>query len=64
MLAEVQSRSDWPHWKEAMDCKMATLEKVSTWVTVLHLSSKNIVNLKWVFCVKCKADRSINKYKA
>ena len=63
-LAEAQSRSDWPRWKEAMDHEMATLEKASTWVTVLRPSDKNIVDSKWVFRVKRKADGSIDKYKA
>ncbi len=63
-LAEVWSRSDWPCWKEVMDRKMATLEKASTWVTVPRPSGKNIVDSKWVFRVKRKADGSIDKYKA
>ena len=63
-LAEVQSRPDWPRWKEAMDCKMSTLEKAGTWVTVPRLSDKNIVSSKWVFRVKRKADGSVDKYKA
>jgi hypothetical protein len=62
-LAEVQSSPDWPHWKEAMDRKLATLEKVGTWVNVPRPSNKNIVGSKWVYRVKCKASRSIDKYK-
>jgi hypothetical protein len=30
---------------------------------VLHPQNKNIVGSKWVFCIKHKADGSINKYK-
>jgi len=63
-LVEAQSRPDWPCWKEAMDRKMSTLEKAGTWVTVPRLSDKNIVSSKWVFCVKHKADGSVDKYKA
>ncbi len=64
LLAEVQSCPDWPHWKEAMVHEMSTLEEAGTWVTVLQLSDKNIVSLKWVFHMKCKADGNVNKYKA
>ena len=63
-LAEVQSRSDWPCWKEAMDCELATLKRAGTWTDVPCPSGKNIVGSKWVFHVKCKADGSVNKYKA
>ena len=63
-LAEVQSHSDWPCWKETMDFKLATLERAGTWVTVPCPTDKNIVGSKWVFHIKCKADESINKYKA
>ena len=63
-LAEAQSSPDWPRWKEAMDRKLATLEKVGTWIDVPHPTDKNIVSSKWVYHIKCKADRSVDKYKA
>jgi hypothetical protein len=63
-LLEACSRSDWLRWKEAMDCKITTLEKAGTWVTVPRPAGKNIVGSKWVFCIKHKADGMINKYKA
>src|SRR6267142_4439955 len=63
-LAEAQSRLDWPQWKEAMDRKMATLEKAGTWRTIQQPCDKNIVGSKWVFRIKRKADSSIDKYKA
>ncbi len=63
-LAEAQSRSDWLRWKEAMDRKMSTLKKAGTWSTVPRPSNKNIIGSKWVFRVKRKADRSVDKYKA
>ena len=49
---------------EAMDHELATLKRAGTWITVLHLSGKNIVGEKWVFRVKHKADGSVDKYKA
>jgi len=63
-LIEAQTCSDWPRWKEAMDREMATLEHAGTWQTVQRPHNKNVVGSKWVFCVKCKADGSVNKYKA
>ncbi len=63
-LIEAQTHSDWPRWKEAMDCEMATLEHAGTWQTVQCLHNKNVVGSKWVFHIKHKADGSIDKYKA
>jgi transposase InsO family protein len=63
-LAEAQSSPNWPRWKEAMDRELTTLEKAGTWVDVPRPSDKNIVGSKWVYCVKRKADGSVDKYKA
>ena len=63
-LAEAQSSPDWPRWKEAMDRELATLEKAGTWIDVPCPSDKNIVGSKWVYCIKRKADGSVDKYKA
>ena len=63
-LAEARSRSDWPHWREAMDREMATLEEAGTWRSVPRPRDKNIVGSKWVFRIKRKADGSVDKYKA
>jgi hypothetical protein len=47
-----------------MDKEMATLEKVGTWKTVPQPTNKNIVGSKWVFKIKSKGDRTVDKYKA
>ena len=62
-LAEAQSHSDWPLWQEAMDRELAALDRAGTWCTVEHLPDMNIIGCKWVFCIKQRADGSINKYK-
>jgi len=62
--SEARSRSDWPHWKKAMDRELLTLEKAGTWITVPRPPDKNIVGSKWVYRVKRKADGSVDKYKA
>jgi len=63
-VQEAQSRSDWPNWKEVMDCEISSLEHTGTWTTVLCPYEKNVVRCKWVFRLKRKADGSIDKYKA
>jgi hypothetical protein len=63
-LSQACSCSDWSKWQSAMDHEIATLEKAGTWNTVSQPAAKNIVSSKWVFCIKCKADGSIEKYKA
>src|SRR6266850_1982032 len=47
-----------------MDRKIGSLEHAGMWTTVPHPPGKNIVGCKWVFCLKQKADRSVDKYKA
>jgi len=64
MLHEAKAHVDWPRWKEAMDHEIATLDWAQMWITVLCLEGKNIVGSKWVFRIKRKADRTIEKYKA
>ena len=63
-LQEVRSHADWPSWKAAMDHEMEMLEKAVTWKPVICLPGKNIIGCKWVFRIKCKANGSIEKYKA
>jgi hypothetical protein len=55
---------DWPSWEKAMGSEINMLRHMGTWETMPHLAGKNIVGCKWVYCIKWKADGSINKYKA
>jgi len=63
-LREVQSRSDWPSWKEAMDHELSTLQQAGTWETVPCPKDKNVVDCKWVYQTKYKSDGAIDKHKA
>ncbi len=63
-VSEVHSCPDWPSWKEAIDHEIKMLEAARTWKMVPHLPRKNIIGSKWVFKLKCKADGSVDKYKA
>jgi len=60
----VQARPNWVQWQEAMDREIDTLQNAGTWSTVPQPSNKNVVGSKWVFCIKQKADGSVDKYKA
>jgi hypothetical protein len=51
-------------WKKAMDQEYAALLKNETWHLVLCRSGANIIECKWVYKIKRKADESINRYKA
>ncbi|GIL87679.1 hypothetical protein Vretifemale_15713, partial [Volvox reticuliferus] len=63
-LAEAQARSDWPHWKAAMDEEMKSLLENRTWdLEELPKSAKKI-GLKWVFKLKRDANGNIERYKA
>jgi hypothetical protein len=62
-ITQARSHINWPKWQEAMDKEIITLEKAGTWITVPRPIGKNIVGSKWVFHIKQKANRAIEKYK-
>jgi hypothetical protein len=52
------------NWKLAMDKEFDTLVKNRTWHLVPPQQGKNIVDCKWVFKIKKKANDTIDRYKA
>jgi histone deacetylase 1/2 len=52
-----------PSWKKAMQEEIEALHKNGTWHLVPPIKGANIINCKWVFKVKRKADGSIERYK-
>jgi hypothetical protein len=58
-LEEVQGRSDWDKWKEAMDAELETLEMNETWEAVLRPQNTNVVGIKWVFKLKKNSEGKI-----
>ena len=52
-----------PDWKAAMDTEFQALIKNQTWHLVSPTSDQNIIDCKWVYKVKRKADGSIDRYK-
>nr|AAK02020.2 Putative gag-pol polyprotein [Oryza sativa]AAP52036.1 retrotransposon protein, putative, Ty1-copia subclass [Oryza sativa Japonica Group] len=52
------------HWKLAMDKEFEALVHNKTWHLVPPQKGVNIIDCKWVYKVKRKADESIDRYKA
>ncbi|KAI5340008.1 hypothetical protein L3X38_019282 [Prunus dulcis] len=53
-----------PKWMDVMKVEMDALNKNKIWDLVPLPRGKKIVGCRWVFTLKHKADRSINRYKA
>jgi hypothetical protein len=53
-----------PSWKQAMDSEYSALMHNQTCHLVPPASCHNLIDLKWVFKIKRKADGSIDRYKA
>ncbi|WVZ17885.1 hypothetical protein V8G54_010867 [Vigna mungo] len=52
------------NWKEAMDNEYQALMSNQTWVLVPYQGQENIIDSKWVFKTKYKADGTIERRKA
>lgn len=52
-----------PNWKLAMDVEFDALLKNKTWHLVPPAKGRNVIDCKWVYKVKKKADGSIDRYK-
>lgn len=53
-----------PWWREAMEVEFNALQKNNTWYLVPPKPNLNIIDCKWVFKLKRKADGSVDRYKA
>ena len=51
-------------WKAAMDSEFEALQRNRTWHLVPSSSANNVVDCKWVFKVKHRADGTVDRYKA
>jgi hypothetical protein len=51
-------------WRATMNTEFDALFNNGTWTLVPTTSNMNIVGCKWVFCLKRKADGTIDRYKA
>jgi hypothetical protein len=61
---EAQSRSDWPAWKISMDEEMDAQLKCNTWELVPLPAGKNLIDCRWVYKTKLKADGSLDRHKS
>jgi hypothetical protein len=53
-----------PTWKSATDSKFSALERNKTWHLVPPSLGRNLIDCKWVYKIKHKANGSIDRYKA
>ncbi|KAK1604909.1 hypothetical protein QYE76_028690 [Lolium multiflorum] len=53
-----------PNWKMAMDDEFSALMHNNTWHLVPATHGRNVIDCKWVYKVKRKADGTIDRYKA
>uniref|UniRef100_A0A0A8Y2X1 Reverse transcriptase Ty1/copia-type domain-containing protein n=1 Tax=Arundo donax TaxID=35708 RepID=A0A0A8Y2X1_ARUDO len=60
-LEEALNNTD---WKAAMDDEYHALMKNNTWYLVPSEKGRNIIDCKWVYKIKRKADSTIDTYKA
>jgi hypothetical protein len=51
-------------WRDAMDEEYKALEENLTWHLVPRKEVKNVIDSKWVYKIKKKADGSVDRYKA
>jgi histone deacetylase 1/2 len=52
------------NWKDATDIEYNALMQNKTWHLVPRVKGRNIIDSKWVFKLKRKADGTLDKYKA
>jgi predicted HD phosphohydrolase len=52
------------HWHDAMSAEISALETNKTWIVTDLPPNKHPIGCKWVYKIKHKADRSIERYKA
>jgi histone deacetylase 1/2 len=52
------------NWKGAMDDEFSALQRNKTWHLVPPEKGRNVIDSKWVFKIKRKADGTLDKYKA
>ncbi|CAL8130641.1 unnamed protein product [Prunus armeniaca] len=53
-----------PHWQEAMQFELATLESNQTWPLTSLPPGKQPIGCKWVYKIKHRFDGTIERYKA
>jgi hypothetical protein len=52
------------NWQQAMEEEYNALIQNKTWHLVPPVSNKNLIDCKWVYCIKKRSDGTIDRYKA
>jgi hypothetical protein len=52
------------NWRPAMNAEFDALVKNNTWHLVPQKGVKNVIDCKWVYKIKTKADNTLDRYKA
>jgi len=52
------------NWRPAMNAEFDALVKNNTWHLVPQKGVKNVIDCKWVYRIKTKADGTLDRYKA
>ena len=60
----LQEALDDPRWKKAMEEEYTALKRNQTWHLVEAKQGNNLIDYKWVYKIKKKADGSVDRYKA
>lgn len=53
-----------PQWRQAMEMEFSALQQNKTWHLVPRNTTQNLIDCKWVFKLKKRADGSIDRHKA
>jgi len=61
---EAVSKDRAEHWKQAMEEEINSLRSNNTWFLTKIAKNGKILDCKWVYRLKYKFDRSIERYKA
>lgn len=63
-VSELQKRSDWPKWQQAMQEEVDSLVKNETWILTKLPKGRSAITCKWIFKIKRAEDDHPPRYKA